>query len=118
MTDPIESAEPAETTSVTRRAIAQYLASMHDGKPIRVRQRYATAALLDVAEYIAIVSGARTEADRLQYVHAISLMQDEGSIIVEEVADGGPGNSLAALVYSYVTVTLSPEAAAEARSAQ
>lgn len=96
-------------------AIAQYLASMHDGKPVRIWQRHATAALLDLAEYIAVIHGRRTPADRLRYIQAISRMQDEGQITVEEVMDldrlPGEPKSYGA---SFTVVTLSAETLGEA----
>lgn len=104
MTGPTGSS--ADTVEHAQSVILQYLASMHDGKPVQIRQQYATAALLDIAEYIAIVHGDRTDAARLRYVHAMSRLQEQGDITVQEVADGIPGNSLAAAVYSHVILTV------------
>lgn len=104
----------SETVEHAQAVITQYLASMHDGKPVQVRQRHATAALLDVAEYIAVVRGDRSDTARLRYVHAISRMQESGIITVEEVGDGVHLSTLAAHVYSYVLITLDPDALAEA----
>lgn len=97
------------------KAIAQYMSSMHDGKPIRIWQRHATAALLDLAEYIAVVRGHRTPADLLRYIHAISRMQDQGIITVEEVWDLNrlPGEPKS-YGTSFTVVTLSTETLGEA----
>lgn len=91
----------------TRLEVAGYLAAVHDGKAVRVRQRYATAALLDLAEYLSQVYGDRSDTMALRYLTAIVRMQEEGDLVVEEVREGGSGPSLAALVYSYVSISLS-----------
>lgn len=107
----------ADVPTVDRAAavITAYMASMHDGSPVRIRQRFSAAALLHLAEYVAMVHGDNNDAARLRYVHAITRMQDAGDIIAQEVADGGHPSSLAAHVYSYVVVALSPEALAAAQ---
>lgn len=101
---------PAEPLAVTIRVITQYLATMHDGKPIRIRQRHSMAALLDVAEYIAAIRGHRSPADQLRYVHAISRMQGDGQITVEEVWEPLPVGQPREWDNSHVVVTLTPEA--------
>lgn len=92
----------------TRLEVAGYLAAIHDGQPVRVRQRYTTAALLDLAEYLAQVYGDRSDTMALRYLTAIVRMQEEGDLVIEEVCEGGNEPRLAALVYSYVRISLSP----------
>lgn len=100
----------AATEETAMASILGHLASAYGKKPIKVRQPYAMGALMDIAEYVALVSGVRDDGGRLRYVRAMSRLQASGQIKAEEVGESWPVGSLTALVYPHVLVTLTHEA--------